>query len=212
MFGSAGVPLLATIYLQLVSVLDSNMPFEPEGQGAGMNFRLVAALIAVPLFSLPAQAKDPKPQDAQSQAVQVQATQTEAPSFRKGLWRFIRTLDIVRNANKNVKYRLVNREMTRCVDPTHAMKATFASPPVGSCVSDKPEKVGNQYTFGHRCDYLGAVSTVITVHGDDSYTELNEVTIGDSPKTDMVVATRIGDCSDEKAEDPGRSAVSALQH
>ena len=185
-----------------------------------MNFRLVAALIAVPLFSLPAQAQDSKSQDTKSPAAQsqsqqtskVEAAQAEAPSFRKGLWRFIRTLDIVRNANKNVKYRLVNREMTRCVDPSHAMKATFSSPPVGSCVSDKPEKVGNQYAFGHRCDYLGAVSTVITVHGDDSYTELNEVSAGDSPKTDTVVATRIGDCSDEKAEDPTRSAVSSLQH
>lgn len=179
-----------------------------------MNFRLVAALIVVPLFSLPAQAQDTKSQDAKSQAAQsqTQAAQAEAPSFRKGLWRFIRTLDIVRNANKNVKYRLVNREMTRCVDPTNAMQATFSSPPVGSCVSDKPEKVGNQYTFGHRCDYLGAVSTVITVHGDDSYTELNEVSTGDSPKTDMVVATRIGDCSDEKVEAPARSAVSSLQH
>lgn len=173
--------------------------------GAGMNFRVVAALIAVPLFLLPAQAQDTKSQAAQSQ------TQTEAPSFRKGLWRFIRTLDIVRNTNKNVKYRMINREMTRCVDPTHAMQATFASPPVGSCVSDKPEKVGNKYTFGHRCDYLGAVSTVITVNGDDSYTELNEVSTGDSPKTDTVVATRIGDCNDEKAEDPARTAVSSLQ-
>jgi hypothetical protein len=180
-----------------------------------MNFRVFAAIIAVPLFSLPAQAQDTKPPSAPSQTQQTlqhEAAPTEAPSFRKGLWRFIRTLDIVRNANKNVKYRMVNREMTRCVDPTRAMQATFSSPPVGSCVSDKPEKVGNKYTFGHRCDYLGAVSTVITVHGDDSYTELNEVTAGDSPKTDTVVATRIGDCSDEKAEDSARSAVSSLQH
>lgn len=188
-----------------------------------MNFRLVAGLVALPLFLLPAQAQDIKSaniksQEIKSQAVQPQAiskvdvAQPEAPSFRKGLWRFIRTLDIVRNANRNVKYRLVNREMTRCVDPTHAMKATFSSPPVGSCVSDKPEKVGNRYTFGHRCDYLGAVSTVITVNGDDSYTELNEVSTGDSPKTDTVVATRIGDCGDEKSEDPARSAAATLQH
>ncbi|MET3839729.1 hypothetical protein [Bradyrhizobium sp. OAE829] len=151
----------------------------------------------------------------QTQAPAVQqadVSPTEAPSFRKGLWRFIRTLDVVRSANKNIKYRVVDREMTRCVDPTHAMKTTFSSAPVGSCVSGKPEKVGNIYTFGHRCDYMGAVSTVITVHSDESYTEVNEVSTGDNPKTDLVTAKRIGDCDDERAEGPANSAVSSLQH
>jgi hypothetical protein len=184
--------------------------------GAGMNFRVIAVMIAVPMFAHQAQAQDtlshpPKAQTQQAQ--QAEVTETQPPSFRKGLWRFIRTLDIVRNSNKNVKYRVVDREMTRCVDPTHAMKATFSPSPVGSCVSDRPEKVGNKYTFGHRCDYLGAVSTVITVHSDESYTEVNEVSTGDNPKTDFVTAKRIGDCIDEKAEESAKSAVSAaLQH
>jgi hypothetical protein len=59
---------------------------------------------------------------------------------------------------------------------------------------------------------LGAVSTVITVHSDESYTEVNEISTGDNPKTDLVTAKRIGDCNDDKAEDKPRSAVSALQH
>jgi len=217
-FTPAGVPLLATINLQVVSVLDSNISFGSEGHGGqGMNFRVLALIVAVPFLAHPAQAQDPQApvssaKASQTKAPQVQqtdASQAEAPSFRKGLWRFIRTLDVVRNANKNVKYRLVDREMTRCVDPTQAMKATFSSTPVGSCVSDKPEKVGNKYTFGHRCDYMGAVSTVITVHSDESYTEVNEVSVGDSPKTDLVTAKRIGDCNDDKAEEPAKSAVSA---
>jgi hypothetical protein len=182
-----------------------------------MNFRVFALIVAVPFLAHPAQAQDRqvKPAPAkvsQAQVQQAEVSETEAPSFRKGLWRFIRTLDVVRNANKNVKYRLVDREVTRCVDPTHAMKTTFSSAPVGSCVSDKPEKVGNKYTFGHRCDYMGAVSTVITVHSDESYTELNEVRTGDNPKTDLVTAKRIGDCGDEKAEAPAKSAVSSLQY
>ena len=190
-----------------------------------MKFRVFALIVAVPFLAHPAQAQDPQApvsstkvssaKGSAAQAAQVQqaeVSQTEAPSFRKGLWRFIRTLDVVRNANKNIKYRVVDKEMTRCVDPTQAMKATFSSAPVGSCVSDKPQKVGNKYTFGHRCDYLGAVSTVITVHNDESYTEVNEVSAGESPKTDFVIAKRIGDCNDEKAEDKLGSAVSALQH
>jgi hypothetical protein len=199
-----------------------------------MNFRVLALIVAVPFLAHPAQAQDPQApvspakvasaKASQTKAPQVQqadASQAEAPSFRKGLWRFIRTLDVVRNANKNVKYRLVDKEMTRCVDPTQAMKTTFSSAPVGSCVSDKPEKVGNKYTFGHRCDYMGAVSTVITVYSNESYTEVNEVSTGDNPKTDLVTATRIGDCGDEKAEDSAKSkedsvksksAVSSLQY
>lgn len=182
-----------------------------------MNFRVIAVMIAVPLFSHPAQAQDTQSpsKKIQEQVQQAEATQAQPPSFRKGLWRFIRTLDVVRNSNKNVKYRVVDREVTRCVDPTNAMKATFSTAAVGSCVSDKPEKVGNKYTFGHRCDYLGAVSTVITVHSDESYTEVNEVNTGENPKTDLVTAKRIGDCGDEKAEkaeDSTRSAVSSLQH
>ena len=179
--------------------------------GTGMNFRVIAAIVAVPLFAHQVQAQDTQSQTPQATPQQAEVTETQPPSFRKGLWRFIRTLDVVRNSNKNVKYRVVDREMTRCVDPTHAMKATFSSAPVGSCVSDKPQKVGNKYTFGHRCDYLGAVSTVITVHNDESYTEVNEISTGDNPKTDLVTAKRIGDCNDEQAENKPRSAVSALQ-
>jgi hypothetical protein len=183
-------------------------------------FVLAALIVAVPFLSTQALAQAPSPQaqPAQDQKPQTQPPQAKAdgsfggPSFRKGLWRFVRTLDIVRNANKNVKYRLVDREMTRCVDPTQAMKATFSSAPVGSCVSDKPEKVGNKYTFGHRCDYMGAVSTVITVLSDEAYTEVNEISGGEHPRTDRVTAKRIGDCNDDKAEDPARSSVSSLQH
>ena len=195
-----------------------NFPY----QGSKFRCGYVLAALAFVVPCLPAHAQDPASKvslssQAQTQGLTEGATQaTEdgfiGPRFRKGLWKFVRTLDIVRNGNKNVKYRLANNEVTRCVDPTHSMKATFSSAPVGSCVSDKPEKVGNKYTFGKRCDYLGAVSTVITVHDDDSYTELNELSGGESPKTDLVTAKRIGDCSDEKAEGPARAAVSAVQH
>src|SRR5438105_6901075 len=74
------------------------------------------------------------------------------PSFRKGLWHFVRTLELV--AHRKTKYRLQEREMTRCVDPTVAMKATFSSPSVGNCVTATPEKSNNKYTFANRCDFM----------------------------------------------------------
>ena len=116
------------------------------------------------------------------------------PSFRKGLWHFVRTLDLV--AHRKNKQRLLERELTACVDPTVAMKATFASPSVGNCVSAKPEKTGNMYFFANRCDYMGPVSTTITVNSDDSYTEQNELNQGTAPRVELVVAKRIGDCQD----------------
>src|SRR6266404_2418665 len=71
-------------------------------------------------------------------------------TFRKGLWKFVRTLEIVTHSNSRQK--LLEREMTRCVDPTIAMKTTFSSAPFGSCHSANPEKVNNRYIFSNRCD------------------------------------------------------------
>jgi hypothetical protein len=142
---------------------------------------------------------------------QVKADEFDGPSFRKGMWHFVRTLDLV--VQRTTKQRLLEREMTRCVDPTLAMKATFSSPSVGNCVSAKPERSDNKYTFSNRCDYMGPVSTVITVHSDESYTELNELTVGKLPRTELVVAQRVGDCQEDAqnsgGSDSGRSSVLA---
>jgi len=135
---------------------------------------------------------------------QANAETFEGPSFRKGMWHFVRTLDLV--VHRKNKQRLLAREMTRCVDPTHAMKATFSSPSVGSCVSSKPERSDNKYSFANRCDHMGPVSTVITVYNNESYTELNELTAGKLPRTELIVAQRVGDCPDEA---PAKSAVLA---
>jgi hypothetical protein len=114
------------------------------------------------------------------------------------MWRFVRTLDVVLHAK--VKHRVLHQETTRCVDPTEAMRATFSSAPVGSCLSAKPEKQSNQYIFARRCDYLGPVSTVITVDSDEAYSEFNQLE-GAVPKADFVSAHRIGDCPADAARE-----------
>jgi hypothetical protein len=140
---------------------------------------------------------------------EAKAEEFNGPSFRKGMWHFVRTLDLI--AHRKNKHRILEREATRCVDPTVSMKATFASPAVGNCVSAKPEKSDNKYTFSNRCDYMGPVSTVITVHSAESYEEVNELTVGQYPRTELVVAHRVGDCQEgaqsSDAQSSGQSSV-----
>jgi hypothetical protein len=125
----------------------------------------------------------------------VAAETFDGPSFRKGMWRFVRTFDAT--LHSTMKHRLVRQEATRCVDPTEAMKLTFSAATVGSCVSAKPERKDNTYVFAKRCDNMGPVRTVITVDSEDAYTEFNELIAGTVPKTDFVAAHRISDCEAE---------------
>ena len=164
-------------------------------------FYLAIALIAVGPLSSQAKAEG---FDGPSSS-QAKAEGFDGPSFRKGMWHFVRTLELV--AHRKIKYRLLEREMTRCVDPTVAMKATFSSPSVGNCVSAKPEKSDNKYIFSNRCDYMGPVSTIITVNSEESYTEVNELTVGKLPRTELVVARRVGDCQEDTQNSGGSSVL-----
>ena len=121
-----------------------------------------------------------------------EANEIESPQFRPGLWNFQRTIERLRPPHPNQL--LVSEEMTRCVDPSLAMKAVFASPSVGNCTSARPAVVGNRYVFAVRCDYIGPVRTEIEVESDVSYVEMNVLTVGAFPRRDMVVARRIGEC------------------
>lgn len=110
----------------------------------------------------------------------------DGPTFRKGLWRFVRTLEVAGHVRTG--------DVTRCVDPTNAMRGTFSSPDVGKCRTARPDRVQNRYTFENRCDYLGPVRTDITVHSAEAYTELNILKSARFKTVDRVVARRIGDC------------------
>jgi hypothetical protein len=120
-------------------------------------------------------------------------TAIQSPQFRKGLWSFQRTLERIREA-PHLNQMLSQERMTRCVDPSLAMKHIFASPSIGNCTSSRPELINNRYVFSKRCDFMGPVRTEIIVENDESYTELNVLTVGSFPRKDMVVARRIGDC------------------
>lgn len=123
------------------------------------------------------------------------------PVFRQGNWLFERSISAVggasgaKGAMPNAVWVRVEPRVTRCVDPTESMKATFRPTTVGNCRSAQAVKRGKSYFFAQRCDYLGPVKTVIAVESDSSYTEVNEQITGPSRKRDTVVARRIGDCA-----------------
>ena len=143
---------------------------------------------------------------AGSLSSQAKADVLDGPSFRRGLWHFVRTLDVL--PSSKIRHRVLAREMTRCVDPTHAMKVTFSPLAVGNCVSARPERSDNRYTFANRCDYMGPVTTIITVHSDEAYTEVNELKVGELPRRELVVAHRVGDCQEEAGDAGGRPLLS----
>jgi len=125
--------------------------------------------------------------------VAAKADTIESPQFRPGLWTFHRTIERIRES-PHLNKLMVSEEMTRCVNPTLAMKGIFSSPPIGNCSSSKPERIDNRYIFARRCDAMGPVKTEITVDSDVSYVEVNELTVGNFPRLDIVVARRIGEC------------------
>jgi hypothetical protein len=118
------------------------------------------------------------------------------PKFRKGVWQFERTLALTGREFGSDEDRVVfKREMRRCVDPSEAMRETFRPVSVGNCHSKRAERVANKYVFALRCDYRGPVRTTIDVESDAAYTEINELEVGQLPRTDTVIARRIADCN-----------------
>jgi hypothetical protein len=119
------------------------------------------------------------------------------PRFRSGMWQFERTMTAIGDPGKGEQssYVIFKREMTRCVDPSEAMRETFRGTSVGNCRSSRPERYANKYVFPRRCDYMGPVRTTIVVESETAYTEINELHAGALPRTDTVIARRIASCN-----------------
>jgi hypothetical protein len=160
--------------------------------GGGISFALAAGVgFAAILFS--------------SGSVRSHDDVVETPQFRPGLWTFQRTVERVRQA-PHLNQLIVSEEMTRCVNPTLAMKGIFASPPIGNCSTTKPERIDNRYVFANRCDLTGPVRTEITVDSDVSYVEVNELTVGNFPRIDIVIARRVGECDAAASYQPSTTS------
>jgi len=133
----------------------------------------------------------------------------DGPTFSKGMWLFQRSTEFVTKhwVLPNARRVKVEQPVVRCVNPTEAMIETFRSVSIGACQSTPPERKKNTFVFAKRCDYLGPVKTVISVESDTAYRETNELLTSASPKRDIVVARRLGDCG--STPDLGTAALGA---
>jgi hypothetical protein len=120
----------------------------------------------------------------------------DGPTFRSGLWKFERTLE----TNGEPTNRLqtsglpIAREITRCVDPTSAMRAQFAPQGFGACKPKNIRKTDGGYVLQKFCGIGAPIETQIDVNGDSAYTEINQGSIGKVSSRETVVAQRVGDC------------------
>ena len=128
------------------------------------------------------------------------AQEFDGPSFQKGLWRFDRMVSNGGSATLPSATFVSSNQVTRCVDPTNAMRETFKPAVIGGCRSATPEKIGNRYVFSLRCDFMGPARTTVEVHSDSAYVEVNEFIASKPVKTETIIARRIGDCGESRPE------------
>ncbi len=116
----------------------------------------------------------------------VVAAGEEAPTFRKGMWEYEKTLVI--NGKEMTK------KVSQCTDPTNEINGTLTPMNLGNCKSSAAEKQGNQYKISTNCGPGNDSHIVITVESNSKYTEINEGTLGKMKSTETTIARRVGDC------------------
>jgi hypothetical protein len=120
----------------------------------------------------------------------------DGPVLRGGLWKFERTIE----TNGEPTNRLqtsglpIDRDATRCVDPTQALKLELAPLQFGVCSVKDLRKTDHGYVFEKICSGATPIKTELNVESDSAYTEVNEGTIGKMSTKETLVAHRVGDC------------------
>jgi hypothetical protein len=95
----------------------------------------------------------------------------DGPVLRGGLWKFERTLETDGKPTDRLQTigLLIDRQMTRCVNPTRAVQSEFA--PFGACSTKDLQKTDD--VFQKVSTGAKPIMTKIDVQGDSAYTEIN---------------------------------------
>jgi hypothetical protein len=120
----------------------------------------------------------------------------DGPVFRSGLWKFERSLETDGRSTDRLQTSglLIDRQTTRCTDPTRAIRLEFAPKQFGTCGAKDVRKTGDGYAFEKVCSGSRPIKTEIEVKGDSAYTEINQGDIGKISSKEILVAQRVGDC------------------
>jgi hypothetical protein len=118
----------------------------------------------------------------------------DGPTFRSGLWKFERSLETDGKTTNRLQANglPIRQEVTRCVNPTPAVKAEFT--PFEACKPLDFQKTDGRYVIERSCGGGSPIKAEIDVKSDSAYTEINEGNIGKMSTKETVVAQRIGDC------------------
>jgi hypothetical protein len=120
----------------------------------------------------------------------------DGPTLRRGLWKFERTLETDGKPTDKLETNglPIDRQMTRCADPTEALRAEFTPLKVAACDIKDIQKTDDGYAFQRICRGTTPIKTAINIKSDSAYTQINEGNIGKISTTEIVVARRVGDC------------------
>jgi hypothetical protein len=91
----------------------------------------------------------------------------DGPTLRRGLWQFERTLETDGKPTDRLQTNglPIDRQVTRCVDPTEALKAEFTPLKVGACDIKDLQKTDDGYVFQRICRGLTPIKTAINIKG-----------------------------------------------
>jgi hypothetical protein len=120
----------------------------------------------------------------------------DGPVLRGGLWKFERTIETNGESTNRLQTSglPIDRDTTRCVDPTAALKLELAPLQFGVCSVKDLRKTDGGYVFEKICSGGTPIKTELNVESDSAYTEVNEGTIGKISTKETLVAHRVGDC------------------
>ncbi len=118
------------------------------------------------------------------------AAAADAPTFRPGMWQFVRSMD-----GKGGKPEKV--ETTECLDPTVNQKKQVEMLTRAGCKFEPVVQSGNSWRRKATCkiaDITSSSDSVIIVDGPDAYSITVENVVNGQKSHEELKARRVGDC------------------